>query len=245
MNTETDITAITVCWNTKELIERAYNSIRNFHPTMKMLVIDGSDSNSHCYQFLDSLVLNEKDNALTVIHMSRNIGHGRGMDFGIRKVHTPYVLFFDSDVVMVKSPVQAMLDMMEDNTFGVGYCESVGMDGHDYGIQPHHKNQPSVKYMHPYFQLVQVKEYFKYKPYFHHGAPCIQTMINIYKKGLSDIVLKEFPGLGHTGTRQGVSWKTCAGEYILHDVSGFGGTGRMRVQSGLPHIEGEWDRIVT
>ena len=244
MNTEAEITAISVCWNTKELIERAYDSIRRFHPDMQIIIVDGSPETSECYKFLDGLIVARKDKALTIIHVSKNIGHGRGMDFGIRHAHTPYVLFFDSDIVMVKSPVQGMLDMMEDHIYGVGYCERTGVDGHDYGVQPHHKNQPSVKYMHPYFQLVQVKEYFKYKSYFHHGAPCIQAMLDIHKKGLSDAVLKEFPGLGHTGTRQGISWKTCAGEYILHDVSGFGGTGRMRVQNGLPHIEGEWEKIV-
>ena len=152
------------------------------------------------------------------------------------------VLFFDSDVEMVKSPLQGMLDMMDVGIFGVGYTERVGYDGFDYGVHPHHKKQIPVKYLHPYFQLVQTNEYKKYKPYIHHGAPCISTMMDIHRRGLSDIVIKEFPGLGNT-SGQGLSWSPCAGEYIIHDVEGFGGTGKMRRILGLPHIEGKWEAV--
>lgn len=234
------VSAISVTWNTKELIQRAIESIRQFHPSMKIIIVDGSENKNACYAYLHSI---DKDN-IKVYHMDYNIGHGRGMHFGVLKCTTPFVLFFDSDIEMVKSPLQAMLDMMEDNTFGVGYTELVAHDGHDYGVFERHNKQKPVKYLHPYFQLVQVKEYKKYHHYIHHGAPCISTMLDIHKRNLSDKVIKEFPGLGHTGTRQGVSWKTCDGEYIKHDVSSFGGTGRMRVAEGLPHIEGAWEKVI-
>lgn len=103
-----------------------------------------------------------------------------------------------------------------------------------------HKRQKPVKYLHLYFQLIQVKEYKKYSPYIHHGAPCIAAMLDLHLKKLSSKI-KEFPGLGHTNG-QGLNWKPYAGEYILHDVSRHGGTGRMRMEKGLDHIEGQWDR---
>ena len=84
--------------------------------------------------------------------------------------------------------------------------------------------------------------YVKFPPYIHHGAPSVRTMVAIHRAGLSDRILKEFPGLGHTSGK-GFSWEPCAGEYVLHDVVGFGGTGRMRVAQGLPHIEGTWERV--
>jgi glycosyltransferase involved in cell wall biosynthesis len=233
------VTAISVTWNTKELIQRAIESIRQFHPSMKIIIVDGSENKNACYAYLNSI---DKDN-IKVYHMDYNIGHGRGMHFGVLKCTTPFVLFFDSDIEMVKSPLQGMLDMMESNTYGVGYLERVGPDGHDYGVFEHHKKHSPVKYLHPYFQLVQVKEYKKYHPYIHHGAPCVSAMLDIHKKGLSDVVLKEFPGLGHTNG-QGVSWNPVKGEYIKHDVAGFGGTGRMRVQAGMPHIEGAWEKVI-
>lgn len=238
MNIDENVVGVTVCWNTRDLIERAINSIRKFHPFMDIFVVDGSDGGSDCYKYLDSIT----GLHLTVFHCHRNIGHGRGMDLAVKYLKKPYVLFFDSDIIMVKSPIQAMLDMMQENTFGVGYLEKVGVDGFDYGAKPIHKRQKPIKYLHPYFQLVQVKEYKKYKPYIHHGAPCIATMLDIHRRGLSDKVLKEFPGLGHTNG-MGFSWTPCSGEYLIHDVAGFGGTGRMRIQNGLPHIEGVWEKV--
>jgi GT2 family glycosyltransferase len=239
MNVDEVITGVCVTWNTKELIERAYNSIRQFHLKMKIIVIDGSTSGDFCYLYLDSL--KSQDLYFQVVHTNYNIGHGRGMNLGMKMVQTPFCLFFDSDIIMVKSPLEEMLKLMENDSFGVGYTEKVGYDGFDYGVHPHHLKEPGIKYLHPYFQLVQVKEFYKYKPYVHHGAPCISTMYDIHKRGISDKVLKEFPGLGHVG-KDGISWKACDGEYVIHDVNYRGGTGRMRVAMGLPHIEGKWEK---
>ena len=237
MNTDIDslITGVSVTWNTKDLIEKAISSIRKFHPTMHILIADGSEKKDECYSFLDEI----KGKYLTVNHFDYNIGHGRGLHFGLQKAQTPYVLYFDSDIEMVKSPLEGMLAMMEDNTYGVGYIEYVARDGHDFGVFPRHNGQIPVKYMHPYFQLIQVKEAKKYQPPIHHGAPCIATMLDIHDRGLSDIVLKEYKCLGHTNGC-GMSWKPCEGEYVIHNVMGFGGTGKMRVAKGLPHIEGQW-----
>ena len=239
MDINTNVTGISVCWNTLELVERSFGSIRIFHPEMPVFIVDGSDKSNRCYGFTDSL----QNECTTVHHTNYNIGHGKGMHFGLRNIKTPFALLFDSDIEMLHSPVQAMLDMMEDDTYGVGYMEHVGEDGFDYGEHLIHKKQKPVRYMHPYFCLIQVKEYFKYKPFIHHGAPCIPAMLDIHRKNLSSKVLKEFPDLGHT-KGQGLSWSACSGKYILHDVSRFGGTGRMRVEAKLPHIDGQWERVV-
>jgi len=234
-----EVTGLTVCWNTKNLIEKALRSVRNFHPDMKIVVIDGSSRHDLCYQYLDQLV--RIDTNLTVDHVNRNIGHGKGLHRGIEKIRTRYALIFDSDIVMVQSPVTDMLAMMEEDTYGVGYTEITGYDGFEYGVHPIHNRHRPVKYLHPYFQLLQIREYKKYKPYIHHGAPCIAAMLDLHLRGLSDKVIKEFPGLGHT-SGYGLHWRPCDGKYILHDVAQFGGTGRMRISRGLDHIEGAWDR---
>lgn len=239
MEVEKNVIGITVCWNTDWLIERSIKSIRKFHPELNIFVVDGSDEENDCYKYLNSI----QDNFLRVWHVGKNIGHGRGMDAAIRQVKFPYVLFFDSDIEMIKSPLSGMLALMEKDTYGVGYFERVGYDGFDYGAHRSHQRQSPVKYLHPYFQLVQVSEYKKFKPYIHHGAPCVSAMLDIHKRGLSDKILKEFPGLGHTAGN-GLSWKPCAGEFIIHDVSAFGGTGKMRREMGLEHIEGAWERVL-
>jgi hypothetical protein len=221
------VTGITVCCNTKDLAKAAYESVRAFHPKMKIIIIDGSDEYNPCYQYVSTLSSEET----TVIQARYNIGHGRGMCVGIYYTETPYALIFDSDIKMLKSPVQGMLNMMRSDTFGVGFFERTGFDGFVYGVHEQHKQEPGVKYLHPYFQLLQIKNYKKFHPYVHHGAPCYLTMNDIHKKGLSDKILKEFPGLGHT--RDGVYR-----EYIQHDVAG---TRISRKRNNQIEIEGRWD----
>ena len=220
------ITGITVCQNTKEFMEKSYTSVRKFHPNMPIIIIDGSDANDPCAAYVKSL----ESELTTVFSLGYNIGHGRGMCMGIDKAKTPYALIFDSDIEMLKSPVQAMLDLMEPDTFGVGYPEKIGLDGYGYGSKPHHKGQPWRIMLHPYFHLINIANYRKYHPYVHHGAPCYLTARDIHDKGLSDKILKVFPGLDHPTAEPR--------EYIKHKV---GGTGRLRIRKGQIHIEGSWD----
>jgi hypothetical protein len=234
-----------VCWNTKELVERAYNSVRLAHPTMQIIIVDGSSPSMPCYKYLDSI----QDAYLKVYHVGKNIGHGRGMHFGIERTNTPFALMFDSDIVMTKSPVQQMLDMMTDGIYGVGWIYKTDITGHEFGSRPEYVNEGVMPYLHPYFCLIQLSEYRKYRPFMHHGAPATHTMLDIYRKGLSKKVLKEFPGLGHTSGK-GLVWEGRPSEYIQHDTepcyvdSHFGGTGAQRVKSNMPHIEGVWDLVI-
>jgi hypothetical protein len=229
-----DITAISVTYNTKELIERAYNSIRLSHPLMKVIIIDGSDRFNPCYNYLESI-----RNAYTeIIHTDKNIGHGRGMDLGIHKISTKYALIFDSDIIMLKSPVEEMLLMMQDDTYGIGWVYEIGVDGFDFGT-PGRNHKIAIPYLHPYFQLINIDNYEKFAPYCHHGAPCYKTMIDIYNKGLSNRILKFFPGLtGHT-SGYGINWVGRPSEYIQHD---FGGTRNANKKSGLEEIQGAWEK---
>jgi len=229
-----DITGVTVCSNTKDLIERAYNSVRACHPDMKLLIIDGSNRNDPCYSYAVSLA----SHLTTVGVYGYNIGHGRGMDAAIRLVKTKYALIFDSDIVMHQSPVQEMLDLMEEDTYGIGYLEKTGLDGFEYGAKSHHKNEEFMFMLHPYFQLLNVANYFKFHPYVHHGAPCFKAALDIHKRGLTSKIIKEFPGLGHSSGK-GWVWTGQSRKYIQHDPAG---TRSRRREKGLPEIEGQWER---
>ena len=233
MNIDKNVTGIVVVYNSLDLIKRAYESVRNWHPKMKIIIIDGSDEDNSCYQYISSL---ESDYTVP-FQIGYNIGHGRGMCLGIYYAKTPYALLFDSDIEMLKSPVQDMMKMMEEDTFGVGYIEKTGFDGFDYGVFPHHLQELGVRYLHPYFQLLQIKNYKKFHPYVHHGAPCFLTMFDIHKSGLANKILKEFPGLGHS-SGQGCSWKGAPREYIRHDTAG---TRTLRRLNKLLEIEGAWE----
>jgi hypothetical protein len=200
---------------------------------MMIYIVDGSDFNDPCRKYIESL----SSPFTTLVLAQYNIGHGRGMDLAIRMCKTKYVLIFDSDIVMIKSPVQKMLDMMEEDTYGVGYIEKSAYDGYEYGAKAEHNGHPFMMMLHPFFHLLQISEYYKFKPYIHHGAPCYQAALDIHLKGLTNKIIKVFPGLGHTSGK-GWSWEPVSGEYIKHETAG---TRKDRVRRGKTEIEGKWD----
>jgi hypothetical protein len=202
---------------------------------MKIIIVDGSDEDDPCRAYVRSLA-----SEITIVHTAQgNIGHGRGMHFAIGECKTRFALIFDSDIVMIKSPVEAMLAMMEPDTYGVGYLEKTGFDGYEYGAQPHHAAQGYMMMMHPFFQLLQISEYYKFHPYVHHGAPCFLAALDIHRKGLTDKIIKAFPGLGHTAGK-GWSWDAVPAEWIKHDTAG---TRKDRSSKGKSEIEGVWEYV--
>jgi len=128
---------------------------------------------------------------------------------------------------MLKSPIGQMLAMMEEDTYGVGAFDYV--DNRGFGKNNHSLawRNTATKYLHPYFQLINVANYKKFPPYVHHGAPCFKAMNEIKRQGLSDRILKEFPGSSIYGN-----------EFIKHDTDG---TRAERRKRGLPEIELNWD----
>lgn len=200
---------------------------------MMLIIVDGSDPHDQCRKYVESLA--GPYNTLVLAHY--NIGHGRGMDMAIKMCKTKFALIFDSDIEMRKSPVKEMLDMMEPDTYGVGYLEKTGLDGFEYGAHSFHKEQDFMWMLHPMFHLLQISEYLKYHSYVHHGAPCYLAALDIHNAGLDTKIIKQFPGLGHTSGK-GWSWVTVPGEHIRHDTAG---TRNDRKSKGRSEIEGAWD----
>lgn len=228
------VTGITVSYDAPYLLKNTYESVRKFHPDIKIIVVDGSPVGSPCYKYAESIA----SELTKVVLCGYNIGHGRGMDMAIRMCETKYALIFDSDIEMIKSPVQQMVNMMEDDTYGVGYLEKTAYDGFEYGAKPFHKNQNYMFMLHPFFHLLQVKNYYKFYPYVHHGAPCFKAALDIHMKDLTHKIIKVLPGLGHTGGK-GWNWKPVTPLYVIHNTAG---TRNDRRRKGKPEIEPGWER---
>ena len=159
-------------------------------PNLPLIIVDGSEKGTRCYEYVKSLSAMEYN---TVYQLGYNIGHGNGMNYGIQRCTTQYALIFDSDIIMLKNPVSGMLALMEENTYGVGYIHQIGRDGFDYGTYEHHLNYGPISYLHPYFHLLNIKQYVRFAPYCHHGAPSYKAMISIHDLGLSEKILKHYP----------------------------------------------------
>ena len=225
-----DITALTAVCNTKDYIERMYNAFREFHPGMKLIILDNSDTGHPCQEYLNNIA-----GEVELYRFSYNCGHAKALNFGMKKVSTKYVLIMDSDTKILKTPVPGMLDLMTPETYGVGWITEIGRDGYDFGtFKTQHER---IKYLHPYFCLINVSQFNKYQPFAHHGNPFVRTMVQLHDLKLSH-KLVSFPGLtGHTNGK-GSNWIGTPSEYVQHD---FGGTRMELRKQGRQEIEGKWE----
>lgn len=179
------ITAIIVNYNTPEIITRAVESIKNHVPFIT--IVDGSDKANPAYSECDLLSLNysssffSEPSIIKVIHTHVNIGHGPGLNIGIQKAKTPYIIVMDSDAVLREpSVISEMYNSIQgDNVYGAGLVVNVTDAG---TTDPKGK----YKYLHPYFAMFKKDTFNKYAPFINHGAPWLRTMKEI--NGKMDVV---------------------------------------------------------
>lgn len=188
------ICAITVVYNTTELIKRSIESIRKHYPNIEIVVINGSDLTHDCTTYLRSI-----KNEITLVNINQNIGHGHGMHVAIQMVSRNYeqCLIFDSDIELIKGGV---IELMQNELNGYGVGEVVITD--DCG---RNRADGGIRYLHPYFMLLDINQYFKYPKFVHHGAPCYKAMNCINRANsqhkLKHFDLKPYVKHEHKGTR--------------------------------------------
>ena len=158
--------AITVCYNTPELIKRAVISVKTFYPDLEIIVVDGSPEGSPCYCACDWL--SSVYDGVTVHHVLRNIGHGKGVQFAIRKTQSKHIIVFDSDIQMMSGCIEDMTVHLKPTDLGIGLVVQVDAAG---------ICEPSgTNYLHPYFCILNRSIYDRLPPIRNHGAPFIDTM---------------------------------------------------------------------
>lgn len=166
---------IVVTYQTKELFEAAYKSLRQFHPFLPLIIVDGSPAGSPCFEYVKSL----RNQINTVYQLEKNIGHGLGLHYGIERTKDERILIFDSDIVMTESPVRKMAELLEAGVYAVGEQYMIGRDG------LHRNPVRDVPYIRPYFMLLSRTEYYNHHRFIHHGSPCIKPMLEIFDAGQS------------------------------------------------------------
>jgi len=171
-----ELTGLVVSYNTKELLQKAIESIRSFYPELPILIVDSSTPLSECYEYTKELAM---DDNIERIYISGNIGHGKGMDTGLKIIKSKYVLLFDSDIEMKAPRLEAMLHVLGPDLYGVGQVITVDRNGNN--------SEVGLPYLHPHFCIINRNSYFDFAPFVHHGAPLIKTMIDIYTHGGAEL----------------------------------------------------------
>lgn len=160
-----NVSFVIVSYCTRDLLRRAYNSVRIHYPESPIIIIDGSPVGDPCFHLVNDI----KRHHLMCMTLKHNIGHGRGMDIGIRSAKTPFVIVMDSDAEIQQKCVDKMIALMTPSHFGAGLVLRTTDDGINDDDGP-------VKYLHPYFAVINRENYLQCPPFIHHGAPCIETM---------------------------------------------------------------------
>jgi hypothetical protein len=192
INQEADIsqvTAVTVSRNNKNELERAYKSIKKLHPDMNFIIIDCSDLDNKCCDYVCSL----QSDKVTSVLLGEDVGIGKGLRAGICMVSTKYAMVFDSKIQMIKSPVIQMLKLMDEDSFGIGRLLTTDSCGYPYGESLlSSEESPTISLCHC-FQIIRVSTYSRFQPYVNHVSPGFRAMNEIKKQGLSSKILKTFP----------------------------------------------------
>lgn len=106
--------------------------------------------------------------------MGFNIGHGEGLKEGIKLAKTNLVALVDSDTILKGKVFEPMISKMRADTYGIGKIVFVDKNGVN--------KDDGIKYLHPYFALINRNIYYKFDGIIHHGAPMINAMISLDKQ---------------------------------------------------------------
>jgi len=172
-----DVTAVVVFCRTKELIDISIGSFRKFYPDMKLIIVDNSsdeeefiqeDKNAYgkyvdrgdgsCTRALKDLFANDKNTELYL--MPNNLGHGLGLDFGIRQVKTTFAYTFESDTIMESGGlIESLLELSSPDMYCIGRTEKTYYDD---GRPVKALDKRIMRMFWAYALLVSVKTYLKY-----------------------------------------------------------------------------------
>ena len=181
-----DVTGLTIVYRTKDLIKRAYESFREFYPTIKWLIIDNSGGGD-CTNYLANL----SDPYLTIIGNPKNYGHGSEVHRGIGIIDTKLVLMMDSDTRTVRSGgIESMLKLMNPKIYGIG--EIIKTDLHGRNIPKDFEGE-SMDFLLLSVGLVNKEQYYKYHKITKFGLINFKANEDIHQKGKSREILINFP----------------------------------------------------
>jgi hypothetical protein len=171
------ITALTVNYNTPELLESLLVSFRKFYD-IPYLVVDGSDQMN--FQRIKDFP--ERFN-IEINHFDYNIHHGPGMAHGFQIIKTEQIILLDTDVRILKNGfIEDLQSKLMHGSYGIGDISIINSDGMNAG--------EGIKYLHPSCALINREIALRYPLPVRHGAPMIRAMEAIHELGF-DILQHE------------------------------------------------------
>lgn len=183
------ITALTVVYNTPDLLIDCVGLFKKFYPDIPVLIMNNSDPNHECTDVAKEM--EQRYSNVTVVHYGKNHGHGWAVNDGMKRIKTDYVYYFDSDIKMNKGgALEGMMELMDDDTYGIGKIMYTSMTGKN--IRPNFEGE-RLRFLYAVVGLINKNMYFKFHHWTKFGLPAWKAMVDIHKNGNPDTALKNFP----------------------------------------------------
>lgn len=171
------ITGVVVNYDTPVLLRNAIDSIRKYYD-FEIIVIDNS---------LEPVEIPDT----RLIKTGSNIGHGPGMDMGIKLARTPFVLLFDSDILLIEPCIDMMFEKINDNVYAVG---KLYVRNNKYFYEKHRDLFVGdfAYIIDPAFHLLNRDQYYNFAPYISDGSPTVLSYLDIARQNKQHMLV-DFP----------------------------------------------------
>jgi glycosyltransferase involved in cell wall biosynthesis len=121
------ISIIVPIYNTAEtLLRKCIDSILSQTFTDFELILVDDCSTDHCPKICDDYA--KKDSRIKVIHNQQNLGCPQSREVGLKEAQGEYILFFDSDDLMVENMLEELHRAVKINNADFAYCDYYQMD---------------------------------------------------------------------------------------------------------------------
>ena len=179
---------LTVNYNTPELLRECVGSIREWWPTIHIVVVDGSDQDDLAAE-VEALA--RADMNMKLYQLGHNIHHGPGIDYAMKRIKEDYVFLLDTDDrVLRRETIEAMHELMTPDVYAVGELKLVDDCGDPKPADA------DIPYVFPMGMLLNREQYLKFPPAALHDGPFFDPMEAIHLDGESDKRLRHFPNIG-------------------------------------------------
>jgi GT2 family glycosyltransferase len=205
------VNVVVINFKTPDLTRRSLSTFKTAYPDLPVLLIDNG-SGSDNGDLIPEIRVAYPD--VEIVQNQRNLHHGPAMHQAMGMVSTPYVLFLDSDCLILRPGfvelLVAALEGKKEN-YAAGSVQYVNRRG--FPVNRGQRN--SMPYVNPYCMLVKKEPYPVLSPFSLHGSPVLRNLESAFKKGfclvevgLDEYVKHDFRGTaGRFGYRLGIKGK--------------------------------------
>jgi len=139
-STDTNLTIITVNWNTREMLRNCLESIKQHcgFQKIKVIVVD-NNSRDGSKEMVQTFFPEVK-----LINSGGNIGFGKANNLAFHQANTPFILFLNPDTVVMNGTIEGMIEFMKSHPkVGAMSCKIIypsdqtemeGIDGETHAL---------------------------------------------------------------------------------------------------------------